>query len=448
MKRVAVFGLALAGTAAAKALVERGIDVVVSDDHLSDSHRSFAASIGAECIDLKTDTDIGHFLEGVDTLVPAPGVPPRHKVVQGAMQAHISIRTEIDIAYEWEQQRKGGPRPVLGVTGTDGKTTTTMLTASILRAKGLQVGEVGNTDVPFIAALQDSYDAFVVECSSFRLQYTDQFRCDASVWLNIAPDHLDWHGTFAEYAEAKKKMWSHVRPADVAIAPVDNPLILDAAHESGARVATFGLERGDYRLERNMLMSPRGPLMPLSSLWRSMPHDVTNSLAAAAVAIESGLCAVDQVPQALENFESAHHRIELVGMFQGSEWYDDSKATSPHAALTAIRAFDQLVLIAGGRNKDLDLAQMASEPHRMRGVVAIGDDARTIADAFHSLCPVQMAPTMKEAVALAASMAEPGVAVLLSPGCTSYDWYNNYNERGDHFQSEVHAYFANESEKN
>jgi UDP-N-acetylmuramoylalanine--D-glutamate ligase len=179
-----------------------------------------------------------------------------------------------------------------------------------------------------------------------------------------------------------------------------------------------------------------------------MPHDVTNSLAAAAVAIESGLCAVDQVPQALENFESAHHRIELVGMFQGSEWYDDSKATSPHAALTAIRAFDQLVLIAGGRNKDLDLTQMASEPHRMRGVVAIGDDARTIADAFHSLCPVQIASTMKEAVALAASMAEPGVAVLLSPGCTSYDWYNNYNERGDHFQSEVHAYFANESEKN
>jgi len=342
MRRVAVFGLALTGTATAKALVERGIEVVVSDDHLSDSHRAFAASIGAECIDLHSDADIGEFFEGVDTVVPAPGVAPRHKVVQHAMQANVSIRTEIDIAYEWEQQRVGGPRPIFGVTGTDGKTTTTMLTASILREKGLQVGEVGNTDLPFIAALQESHDAFVVECSSFRLQYIDQFRCNASVWLNIAPDHLDWHGTFEDYANSKKKMWSHVRPTDVAICPIDSALIHEAAQESGARVVTFGLERGDYRLERNMLMSPRGPLMPLNSLWRSMPHDVTNSLAAAAVALESGICSTEHVQPALEVFVSAHHRIELVGTFQGSDWYDDSKATSPHAALTAIRAFDQL----------------------------------------------------------------------------------------------------------
>jgi len=447
MKRVAVFGLALTGTAAAKALVERGIEVVVSDDHLSDSHRSFAASIGAQCVELESDADIRGFLEGVDTVVPAPGVPPRHKVLQRAIETRLSIRTEIDIAYEWEQQRNGGPRPILGVTGTDGKTTTTMLAASIMRAKGLQVGEVGNTDVPFIAALNDSYDAFVVECSSFRLQYTDQFRCNASVWLNIAPDHLDWHGTYTEYVDAKKKMWSHVHSTDVAVAPIDNSLILDSAQESGARVVSFGLDRGDYRLERNMLMSPLGPIMPLGSLWRSMPHDVTNSLAATAVVIESGMCSVEQAATALESFESAHHRIELIGTFQGSEWYDDSKATSPHAALTAIRGFDQIVLIAGGRNKDLDLAQMASEPHRMVGVVAIGDDASTIAEAFHSLCPVQTASNMTEAVSLAASMATPGVAVLLSPGCTSYDWYNNYNERGDHFQSEVRSYFDNVREK-
>jgi UDP-N-acetylmuramoylalanine--D-glutamate ligase len=224
-------------------------------------------------------------------------------------------------------------------------------------------------------------------------------------------------------------------------------MIETAARESGARVVTFGLERGDYRIERNMVMSPDGPIMPVGSLWRSMPHDVTNSLAAAAVALESGICSLGQVAPALEKFESASHRIELVGKFKGSDWFDDSKATSPHAALTAIRAFDRLVLIAGGRNKDLDLSQMASEPTRMRGVVAIGDDAHTIADAFHAVCPVRIASNMKEAVSLAASLSEPGVAVLLSPGCTSYDWYSNYNERGDHFQSEVRSYFANDSEK-
>jgi UDP-N-acetylmuramoylalanine--D-glutamate ligase len=176
-------------------------------------------------------------------------------------------------------------------------------------------------------------------------------------------------------------------------------------------------------------------------LWRALPHDITNSLAAAALVIESGLSNVGEVATPLHNFESAHHRIELVGEFDGSAWYDDSKATSPHAALTAIRSFERIVLIAGGRNKDLDLAQMATEPKRMVGVVAIGDDAEAIRHAFDGVCPVRQAMSMDEAVALAHGMAEVGSTILLSPGCTSYDWYNNYNERGDDFQDKVRKYF-------
>ena len=148
---------------------------------------------------------------------------------------------------------------------------------------------------------------------------------------------------------------------------------------------------------------------------------------------------------ALSNFESAHHRIEFVGDFNGSSWFDDSKATSPHASLTAIRAFDHLVLIAGGRNKGLDLSQMASEPHRMVGVVAIGDDASLIAEAFDGICEVRTASEMQQAVSEASSLARPGVAVVLSPGCTSYDWYRNYNERGDHFKECVTRHFEEAS---
>ena len=442
MKRVAVFGLAIAGAAAARALVVRGIEVVLSDDAITDEQRHLASELGCTIVPVATQSDIAAFLDGVDVLIPAPGVAPHHRVIVEALARGISVRTEIDIAYEWEQQRSGGPRPILGVTGTDGKTTTTMITAALLRSGGRSVGEVGNTDLPFMAAIDQPFDAFVVECSSFRLQFTDTFRCDASVWLNLAPDHLDWHGSLESYTEAKRRLWAYSRTSDVVIAPVDNEMILESARATPARCVTFGLDAGDYTVSSGSLVSPLGVICSVDELWRSLPHDITNSLAAAALVIESGLSAVGEVAAPLHNFESAHHRIELIGHFDGSAWYDDSKATSPHAALTAIRSFEHIVLIAGGRNKDLDLAQMATEPKRMAGVVAIGDDADAIRRAFEGVCVVRDAMSMDEAVALAHGMAKNGETVLLSPGCTSYDWYNNYNERGDDFQDKVRQYFA------
>jgi UDP-N-acetylmuramoylalanine--D-glutamate ligase len=441
MRRVAVFGLALAGAAAARALVARGIEVVLSDDAITDEHRRLAHELGCTIIPVVTQSEIVSFLEGIDVLIPAPGVAPHHQVIVEALVRGVSVRTEIDIAYEWEQQRSGGPRPILGVTGTDGKTTTTMITAALLRGGGRSVGEVGNTDLPFMAAVDQPFDAFVVECSSFRLQFTDVFRCDASVWLNLAPDHLDWHGSLNNYTEAKRRLWAHSGTKDVVVAPVNNELILESADATPARCVTFGLDAGDYRVLSGSLMSPHGAICSIDELWRALPHDITNSLAAAALVIESGLSVAGDVAAPLHNFKSAPHRIELVGHFDGSAWYDDSKATSPHAALTAIRSFERIVLIAGGRNKDLDLSQMASEPKRMVGVVSIGDDADAIRRAFDGVCVVRDATSMEEAVALAHAMALGGATVLLSPGCTSYDWYNNYNERGDDFQDTVRKYF-------
>lgn len=441
MKRVAVFGLALAGAAAARAVAARGIEVVLSDDAIVDEHRRLATELGCTIVPVVTQSDLVAFLDGVDVLIPAPGVAPHHRVIVEALVRDISVRTEIDIAYEWEQQRKGGPRPILGVTGTDGKTTTTMITAALLRDSGRSVGEVGNTDLPFMAAIDQPFDAFVVECSSFRLQFTDAFRCDASVWLNLAPDHLDWHGSLENYTEAKRRLWAHCQPSDVVVAPVNNELILESARSVGSRSVTFGLDSGDYTVLAGLLVCAHGVICAVDELWRALPHDITNSLAAAALVIESGLGAVGDVAGPLHNFELAHHRIELVGHFGGSAWYDDSKATSPHAALTAIRSFENIVLIAGGRNKDLDLTQMATEPNRMAGVVAIGDDAEAIRRAFEGVCVVRDATSMDEAVVLAHGMAHGGATVLLSPGCTSYDWYNNYNERGDDFQDKVRRHF-------
>lgn len=449
MKRVAVFGLGVAGTAVARALASRGIELVLGDDASSEAHGRLAADLGAHLVDMGTRRAVDALLEGVDTLVPAPGVPPRHRVVAGALSRGIAVRTEIDVAYEWESARVGGPRPILGVTGTDGKTTTTMLTGALLRDAGVAALEVGNTDIPFMAALDEPVDAFVVECSSFRLRFTTVFRCAAAAWLNLAPDHLDWHGTMAEYAAAKARLWEHAGPDDVAVVPSGDEPIIGAARRSAATVVTFGGLDGDYRVEADALVGPHGAIAAVSSMARSMPHDVANALAAIALVESSGLvpAGAPSVRSTLATFSPPHHRIELVGEFGGSRWFDDSKATSPHAALTAIRAFDRLVLIAGGRNKNLDLGEMATEPRRMVAVVAMGEDGDEIARAFTGVCPVRRVHSMAEAVAAAAALAGPGIDVLLSPGCTSYDWYSNYAERGDHFVATVHEHFRTTSPK-
>ena len=438
-----VFGLAVAGRAVATSLRKRGVEVAVGDDKLSDEHRSFAKSIGAQVIDIAGDGELQRVMRSVSVLSPAPGVPVHHPVIRSAGENGVSIQSEIEIAYHFELLRSDGPRPMVAITGTDGKTTTTLMANAMLRAAGLRSEAVGNTEVPLIESCDTDAQAFAVECSSFRLEHTEQFRAQASAWLNIAPDHLDWHGTYQHYFDAKAKLWANCLPTDVAVAPSDDVNILAVARSSAARMVTFGATEGDYRVVGDELCGPLGPIIRVSRMKRSLPHDITNALAAAAVCMESGLASAEQVAQALEQFENAPHRIQFVSEIEGVRWFNDSKATSPHAASVALRSFDSIVLIAGGKNKDLDLSQMACEPQRMRAVVAIGVSADDIARAFSGMCTVVKAESMSAAVDQARDLARAGDVVLLSPGCTSYDWYSNYGERGDDFMNCVRQLSGN-----
>jgi UDP-N-acetylmuramoylalanine--D-glutamate ligase len=345
----------------------------------------------------------------------------------------LTIYSELELAYNFEELRNGGPRPMLGITGTDGKTTTTLMTAAMLHAAGHKSMAVGNTDTPLIAALNTDTQVFAVECSSFRLANCENFRTRASVWLNLAPDHLDWHTSMESYTAAKAQLWAHTRAGDVAVAPVDNAQILHVAHESTARTVTFGATHGDYHAQDGRLNSPHGSIMNIADMKRAMPHDITNALAAAAISIESGLVEPSHVARALCEFDNAPHRIEYVETIDGVRWFNDSKATSPHASAVAIKSFQNIVLIAGGRNKGLDLHELANQPQRVKAVVAIGDDALEIERAFDGVCRVVRGGSMPEAVRLARTIAVNGDVVLLSPACTSYDWYNNYMERGEDF---------------
>jgi UDP-N-acetylmuramoylalanine--D-glutamate ligase len=202
-----VYGVAVAGEATARALVARGYRVLMADDAPTDERRAAAHRLGAELVESPDAATIDRMLAEVDLVAPAPGVPETHPVVVGALAKGVALRTEIDLAYEWEQQRSGGPRPMVAVTGTDGKTTTTMMLAALLGGASLRTAAVGNTEVPLIDALDEPVDAFAVECSSFRLSWIREFRAEAAIWLNLAPDHQNWHRSMASYEQAKANIW-------------------------------------------------------------------------------------------------------------------------------------------------------------------------------------------------------------------------------------------------
>ena len=428
-----VFGLAIAGQAVARELVRRGESVVLADDAVSDLHQAFSKQIGMPLVALTSSSEIQQVLNSVARVAPAPGIPEGHPVIVAARELGVEICSELEIAYRYERDAPSEPRPMVGITGTDGKTTTTMMTAAILESAGLRTMAVGNTDVPLISALNTDARAFAVECSSFRLAHTQQFRMCASAWLNFAPDHLDWHPNLSDYFEAKAKMWAHCVEGDVAVAPFDDLRIIEAAQASNARVVTFGIAGGDYHSFDGWLCGPMGRIMPISEMGRSLPHDVSNALAAIAVCLEAGLANVADVASALQIFKNAPHRIQFVGEKGGVRWFNDSKATSPHAVSVALNSFENIVLIAGGKNKGLDLSALAEQPSRMRAVVAIGDASDEVAHAFTGVCEIKRATSMQEAVNMADSIAQDGDVVLLSPGCTSYDWYANYGQRGEDF---------------
>jgi len=335
---------------------------------------------------------------------------------------------------------------MLAITGTDGKTTTTELTVAILRAAGLRTEALGNTDVPLVDRVDASgdgvLDAFVVECTSFRLAWTQHFRADAAAWLNLAPDHLNWHTSMTTYEAAKARIWELQRPGDVAIGFVDDPIVMARLAVAPGRHVTFGHARADYRAEQGWLVGPGGRIAQIASMRRRLPHDVTNALAASALALETGLATADAIAEALATFQAPPHRLEPVGQAAGVSWFNDSKATTPHAASAAIRAFDSLVLIAGGSRKGVDLSPMGAEPKRVRAVVAVGEAAPDIHAVFDKVTTVVDAGSMAEAVHRAAELARAGDAIVLSPGCASFDWYYGYPARGEDFRRLVEAHIA------
>jgi UDP-N-acetylmuramoylalanine--D-glutamate ligase len=321
------------------------------------------------------------------------------------------------------------------------------LAAAILTASGRRAVAAGNIGVPLLEAVGQPADVLVAEVSSFQLQFTESFRPDVSCWLNLAEDHLDWHPSMDHYRSAKARIWSSQRDGDVAVINADDPAVIAAAGDpdtgvpQGVARRTFSIAgRADFHVDRGRVLVGPGevPLVEAGRMRRALPHDVANALAAAACALAVGATA-EGCREALERFETLPHRVQLIGEAGQVRWYDDSKATTPASVLAAVAGFDSVVLIAGGRNKGLDLGALAGAVPPVRAVIAIGEASGDVEHAFLGLAPVTRAASMADAVAAAAAEARAGDAVLLSPGCASFDWYHSYAERGDDFARLVTA---------
>jgi len=429
---VVVVGLRATGESVVRHFARAGVPVtVVEEDPRQTGYGARveeARRLGAEVV---VAPPVGRWPELVaeaDLVVPSPGVRPVHPVYAAAAAAGVPVRGDVDLGLAL------ATGPVVAVTGTNGKSTVTALTAAILEASGLRAAAAGNIGLALLDVVDapgPPPDVMVVEVSSFQLHATTSaFRPHVAVLTNVAPDHLDWHGSFAEYRAAKQKVFAHQGPDDVLVANGDDPLVLELASSAPGRVHEFS----GTRLMPDVLAAAE------SVRWRA-PHDRSNLAAAAAAAAEVG-AAPDALPRAVAGFTRLHHRVEPVGKAGEVEYVDDSKATNPHATRAALHGFEHVVLLAGGESKGVDLGVLREAADRLRAVVAIGDSPEEVERAFAGAAPTARAASMDEAVVRAAALAQPGDVVLLSPACASYDWYGSYTERGDDFQRAVREHIV------
>ena len=425
-----LWGMGVTNMAAARACLKRGVEVIVGDDSPDDEMRERLAAIGLRLTEASDEDALRTLLGRCGGVLPAPGVPDRHPLLRLLKETGNSPMSEFDLAAEWDD------RPLAAVTGTNGKTTVTTILADALHP-AFSAELAGNNDMPLVSAIdQPEPRLFVVEASSFRLGRSRHFAPRLAAWLNFAPDHLDVHDSLSAYRRAKASIWRSHRSGSTAVVNEADEVVSAHRPRSGS-VCTFGRPQSDYACDRGKLFAKGDELLSEAELPRRFPHDLLNAAAAAACALEMG-SGKEEIRRALREFRGLPHRMELIASTSEGAWYNDSKATTPQAAASAASAFDSFVLIAGGRNKGLDLSLLA-DLQNVRAVVAVGESAPEIVALFKGRRPVKTARDMHEAVEFAEQMSRKGEAVVLSPACTSFDWYDSYVERGEDFSAAVRS---------
>ncbi|HWC14134.1 MAG TPA: UDP-N-acetylmuramoyl-L-alanine--D-glutamate ligase [Actinomycetota bacterium] len=428
--RVLVVGLGASGWAAARALVELGARVRVTEGGSSAEVAERAAWLRAHGAEVEIG---GHDLSSLDAdvAVVSPGIPPAADVLQALARSGTRTISEVELAYQLAEC------DFLAVTGTNGKTTTTTLLASMLERSGIASVAGGNIGLPLIDAIGSvgSKGAIALEVSSFQLSGIESFHPQVAVILNIAEDHTDWHGSIEAYVAAKARITENQTAADHLVLNLDDERVRAIGSRSEACIVGFsstGLIPDGIGVSGDDIVWRGEPLMKRSSITLEGRAGTEDALAALGAALSYGVDPASAITAAQE-FRPLRHRLELVAEVGGVAYIDDSKATNPHATLAAVDGLSDVVLIAGGRSKGIDLAPLREAVPPVVAVVAIGEAADEVADVFDGVVPVDRASTMAAAVAAARRRSVPGGSVLLAPACASLDMYESYAARGDDF---------------
>ena len=421
-EEILVLGLGVSGCAASEALISRGYNVCVVDDYLSESIHEWADDLSLELLPIPESDKWDNLLQRFSQIVVSPGIPDRHPVFDSAFRVGSLIIDEGDLASKWDN------RPRCAVTGTNGKTTVVTLVTEMLKHSGVNAFAAGNLEIPVVAAIEDTTaDCFVIEASSFRLAHTLSFEASPAVWLNFAPDHLDHHLNIDSYLNAKKRVWEGVTKKSDALANFSDPIV---KQHSPQGATGFGVMGSCSYVEGFNLLIEDDVVVDIRDLPRNMPHDLENAQAALLLAKKFG-ADMESCIEILNGFTGLKHRVELVAQKNGISFINDSKSTTPHSTVSALRGLQDVVLIVGGKNKGLDLTILKEA--KPVAVIAIGEAAEEMTEVFKDVCSIKIANTMNEAVELAYKKAPPMGTVLLSPACSSFDWYGSYSERGSDF---------------
>ncbi len=440
-KHVVVIGLARSGEAACRLLLKQGAAVVGTD-------RRGEREIGADLCRLEQDgvrLELGErylrSLLSADLIVVSPGIDLREPLFQRVREADIPLIGEVELAY------RHSDATFIGITGTNGKSTTTTLLGAMLQQAGLPAHVAGNIGTPLcrVAPSLAAGECVVTELSSFQLETIEEFRPHVALLLNLAPDHLDRYDQVEDYYRAKARIFENQRPSDFAIVNADDPLVLQASAQAKGRRIAFSRTRlldvgacveGDQLILA--LDGRRGVICRVSELKIQGVHNLENALAASLAAAVAG-APTTVIRTAVTSFEGLEHRLEFVAEIDGVRYVNDSKGTNVGAVVRSLESFaDPVVLIAGGRDKHGDFAPLIPlVRERVKRLILIGEAADTLRRVLASVCPTEGASSLEEAVRRAADAASPGEVVLLSPACASFDMFADFEERGRVFKAAV-----------
>ena len=434
-KRVVVVGLGTSGLAAARLCLARGANVVLNDSKLEVPATAELVAKGAVA---KLGGHAGAGIETSDLVVVSPGVPSFPEL-EAAVAAGVAVIGEVELATSALRHTA----PLVAVGGTNGKSTVTSLLGELLATSNRHVFTGGNLGEPLADHVDERFDFVVLEVSSFQMERVSTFAPRASILLNVTPDHLDRYDGMQSYANAKGNAFVAQTPADLAVVPYGDEVCLAQAKRGKARVVTFGTDpRSDvYVTDAQVLHRGLGKSLSREHWKLRGGHNALNVAASLAVAFDLGIDA-SEAETVLARFEGLAHRMAFVAEKKGVRFYDDSKGTNVGASVTALRGLSEAkaVMILGGKDKGGSYGPLVDAlREKARAAVLVGEATPIIADAIGDAVPVTRASDMADAVAKAAALASPGDAVLLSPACSSFDMFRDYQERGDVFVAAVNA---------